>query len=869
MKSPFPSRFEIARGCSALVLTILLGGLPSQGLHAQGMTKVEIVNDTGFPDSEIYFRVVGYPTNSITPEVLPINSFTEIGETDPAMATMIPLSTLISNSYTNTFSLVSKDSGRTNTVYNILANAVSSGQLYFQYGGSPFVFTNGKTPSAGPSASNAPFRFSYAEFTIFNPTPAAGVNAIDISYVDKFGFPIRQEWYRGGRLMNLGSTHVSTKDLVSKFQDLTLNSAVFGFNQDELFPDWDYTNASSYTNFSGIVAPHDMSSDPSVFPYQSVSKYLNSLVTNNSHFVLNGNSPQNLRYYLGYDVSMSTNAEGWLVTMAYNPALASPVALSNFANTPSLIHYTNTITIPIPYVGASQWVGKSADSSTYFVNGAPPVDAGNTAVEKWMMGDVQSSLNAGFWGGVSSNSLNWYLIQSLVEPPGPFALAKGATNDGFYNPYCALIYETTDFYGYTYGERWTPNVLYAPYPGDIIRLTLLPDSRLNSPVVPVPGGTDVSSNSVILSWLPIEGASGYKISTLLPLGLPSTNIPAVTNGTNSYTVTNLQAGLPYTFSVQATGTSSNGNPLLSDFRPVSAKTLGPVPTNSVSGSFTMMQIALSAGADPFGQIGKIRLNGVDYFASNNFQTNSIPPRWLVDPGSHAYPVAVYDTNDTVVFYDWVLFDIAPGTPGTNGTTNSAISNIYLPGITTPFPSPTIFIPSNSTNNTFQVSTGAPSFQVTYSYALDGVFQPSTSATPAGSNYTDWISQYYTTSPDNLPTSDPDGDTSNNLLEYFQARLPNAPDIDGAIGSEFAANTNTNTLSTNFGVLDYSYRQSTLENELISEVSWSSTMATGNWQSAGLNFLTNAPGGAGYNFPTWRMSPVRNSNVFLNIDVILP
>ena len=832
-----------------------LGLLPTTG-YSQGATTLEIVNDSGIPDAQLYFRVVGYPTNGLT-TMTPTTYFTTIGEANPANATMVPLNSMATTNYLAPYSSVSTSSGNTNTVYSIQINSIASGQIYFQYGGTPFVFTNGTTPGAGPFGSNA-FRYDYAEFTIFSTN--GGNNAMDVTYVDKFGFPIRQEWFRGSQLMNSGSTHLSTKDMVQQFQALGLNPAVYGVNTNGLISNWQYVNANSYTNFARIVAPQDMfpASTPYAFPYPSVSRYLSALASGPITYKLNGNSPHGGYTYQDYTVSLSTTSTGWLVTMA--PGANS---LNTWGNNTA---YTNTITIPISAEGATQWVAKSSSADTYLVNGAAPVDAATTALELWMMGDVQTALNTGFWGGSSSDSLNWYLQQAVVPTPTPFGGASGA-NLGYYNAFSAILYNFTDFYGYTYGERFTPNVLYNPMPGDRLRITILPDDRLNSPVVAVPTGGNVGSNSITLNWPAIPGATGYQISTIAPAGIPQTNI-----STTNYTASNLTPGWPYTFLVQATATAGNGNPLVSDGRPVSVKTLGPIPTTSVTGNLSMIQLAISM-SDPFHQISKVTFNGVDYLGSNNFQTNGIPPRWVVGAGSQAYPIAAYDTNSQIVFYDWITFDVAPGTLSISGNnTNSSISNAVMRGITTPYPTAQILIPGDSANQFFTSMT-APAAQLTFTLALDGTFKPSSTVAAGGTNnYANWIAQYYTSSPADFPNSDPDGDSSTNLDEYFQGRNPSNADNPGAQTVSFTPNTNPATVLANFGTATYTFQKSSNAADTIQSLTWASSTNSSNkwdWKTTGLNFVRNDPGGAGYYFPVYQISPVTTSNVFFQLKPILP
>ena len=826
----------------------------------QANVQLQIVNDTGIPDKELYFRVVGDLTNGVTGAMTPMGAFTAIGETNPNNATSVPLSYLATNSVAPLFPLVSKASGNTNTVYTVLVDSIASGQIVFQSGGTPFVYTNSATPSAAPT-NTANYRFGYAEFTIFSTN--GGNNAIDVTYVNAFGYPMTLEWFTDTattNLVNSGSVHLSTGDLVQKFADLTLDQAVYGYNSTNVFSGWNYTGPSSYADFARIIGPESMfpASTPSVFPYPSVSRYLNYLADNSITFSHNINSLQGNQYYVGYEVSLARTDSGWEIKMEYKSATASPEALAYFSSQSGASQYTDTIRVPIPLEGASQWVANSAASSPYSVNGTnSPV---NGTLEKWVIGDVMTALNTGFWGSSSTNSVNWYLQNSLIPVPGPFELA-GDTNSGFYNPYSSIIYAYTDFYGFTYGERFTPNVLFTPGPGQVVRVTLLPDGRLNSPEVTT---SNVSSNSVTLNWPSVPGANGYVVTTLRPQGIPSTNLPV---GTTNYAATGLSPGLPYTFSVQATGTNtSTAQPLLSQYRPVSAITLGDINTTVPASDFTAVQLGPAAN-DPYGQIASLTINGTSYPLSNGQfnTTNNLPPIVTAKEGHNAYPMAMYAKNGDLVYYDWLEFDIV-----TSDQTNASLINALSHGLSS-IPAVDI-ITAGAGSNQFRAGTNAPSpVKVSPTLYLSTPFQPSQAALPGGqNNYAVWISQFYNASPANFPDSDPDEDGSSNLMEYFQARNPGASDYAGSQSVAFAPNTNAATLGTSFGTLTFSHRMTTTPNELAYTPYYSTNLvANTTWTDLSPNLVTNAPGGTNYTLPTYQINPVTNSNVFFQFDVTLP
>ncbi len=232
-------------------------------------------------------------------------------------------------------------------------------------------------------------------------------------------------------------------------------------------------------------------------------------------------------------------------------------------------NYTNTITVPISNTNASQYVyGAPVGPNRYATNGVNVVTNVGPSynVEVWMIGDALSALNFGFWSGkYGTNSVGWF---SPVEWTSfPFGSARPAQDD-YYNLYAALIYDYSDPCSFVFSERITPDVLMAPANGDRVRITILPDDRLDSPVVLTPATNAITTNSITLNWSPVSGATGYVVNVLRPWGIPSTNL---LNSATNYTVTNLKPGAPYLLSVQATGTGQ-GNTIITPARAISATT---------------------------------------------------------------------------------------------------------------------------------------------------------------------------------------------------------------------------------------------------------------------------------------------------------
>lgn len=636
---------------------------------ASAQVTIEIVNDSGQPDTNVFIKAPGKYADSDPAHIpiTPTNLFVDISNTNPPNPDSVRLSDL-----TPVSQRVSAISGRTNNVYAVQADYIASGSIYFTFG-RPFSFTNGLQPSPPPDSAGNAFRYDYAELSI-SDTNAAN-NAVDVTYVDKFGIPLQMEWFNNSNLVAGSYVYASTKTLVERFSDAGFGPAVFSLETNNIAPGWSYSGPDSYTNFARILSPQKVSgTNASVAPYPAITNYLNSLVGESNAFWLNGASPQGGFYYVGYQASLGEVSGGWQVTLAQTTNLPAFNSITGVA-------YTNTITFVISNANASQYVyGAPVGPNFYSVNGVLVTTdtSGTYPVETWMIGDVLSAINYGFWGGrYGTNSADWY---SIVEWTSfPFGSAR-QTVDGYYNPYAALIYNNADPYSFAFSERITPDVLLSPTNGDVIRITILPDDRLDSPIVQAPA--NITSNSITLNWGPVPGATGYKVNVLRPLGLPSA---MVSSNASSYTLTGLQPGTPYFMSVQAMGTA-NGNSIITPARPVSATTAGAfIPTN---GNLTTIQISFGA-SDPYYQLGSVYINGTELSRTDWVSGGVV--FCSASQGTNQLPVTVLSQSGQVIFNDWLQFVLAPPfeftSIGTNDsgasysfpTTNSAISDIFLAG----------------------------------------------------------------------------------------------------------------------------------------------------------------------------------------------
>jgi hypothetical protein len=693
--------------CNRVLLIgfILMTLIRPVSVHA-GQLTIQIVNDSGLADTNVYIMVPGATGATLNPQSLFVDKNT-------GTATSVALSTLATNSW-GTSTIVSPVSGNTNTVYSFQANYITSGGIYFIYN-HPFTFTNGITPSPAPGGGNggSGYRYDYAELSFLGGDVN---NDVDLTYVDKFGIPLQLEWFHGTNtaptnLVAGSYVYASTKTLANLFATSGFSNAVFsltnaGTATGDITPGWQYAAGTNpYASFARIVSPEKASgTGASVSPYPGVTNYLNFLSSN--PFTLNGASVQGgstvvtvseatytniittnfLYYYLGYQTTVVTNnLGGWTFTLTYNPNLvpasydlADIGAVSNVTTTSTPVGTNIVVNFPVPYqstisflipdtnttISSSAFIYGAPVGTNYSVNGTPVTNVTHPSysVEAWMIGDVLSAINFGFAGGIyGTNSEQWFSPKvAWTSYPYGWAQSPPYNNptNGYFNPYAGLMYYNADAYTFAFSERITPDVGLPAESGDVIRITLLPDDRLDSPNVSVPTNL-VTSNSITLNWNAIAGATGYQVNMLRPLEMPPTNITST-----SYTFNGLTAGTPYVMSVQAVGTQ-NGNPIITPARTISVTTAGDyLPVTN--GNLTAVQVSFSV-SDPFYQLGYVSLNGIQLFRTNSVNgapwltSNGIPARWLASAGTNQVPITVYGNNGNVLFNDWFTFTLTSNT----------------------------------------------------------------------------------------------------------------------------------------------------------------------------------------------------------------
>ena len=181
------------------------------------------------------------------------------------------------------------------------------------------------------------------------------------------------------------------------------------------------------------------------------------------------------------------------------------------------------------------------------------------SVYGYIQADVLAALNFGYMNGKWDQTQNngnglstaWF---GLPPVPYPFGQARAA-NDGHYNPWAAMMYNHSDAYGFAFSDRpgrVSPDIPL-PTDGGTLRIWILPDSRLDAPLVQV---IETGQQHVKLRWPRVAGAHHYTVTWSPPLEQAAVVIdqPAQGSAFVDYKIENLHPGTPYTVSVGAIAT---------------------------------------------------------------------------------------------------------------------------------------------------------------------------------------------------------------------------------------------------------------------------------------------------------------------------
>ena len=418
--------------------------------------------------------------------------------------------------------------------------------------------------------------------------------------------------------------------------------------------------------------------------------------------------------------------------------------------------------------------------------------------------DALAAINFGYVNGrYGSSSVTWY---GAAPTAFPFGLAR-ATNDGYYNPWAAILYNNSDAYGFAFSDRSGPSPLMGLQAGQTMRITLLPDARLDSPK---PYVADVQPTSMEIEWQAVPNATGYLITVLAPSGISPINVSAQV-GINRFPLSGLNQATPYTFTVAATGTA-NSNPLVSPAQPVQGSTTGSRAT--VTGA---VQFNMAMSWSPPTTIASPPAVSFDN-QTLTYQSNT---QWLnnglnatlsgVTGSANQYVMTLQDANQQVIFTNIITatFSLVAGS-----MTNFTVAEGTLFGNAQPLtPSP----PAAS-----YVSNGGSGQALTLVVPFNPI--PQKAFAPAlvpGVGYNQWVSGFSGLA-NAAPAAAPQNDGISNLQKYFQG-------LDPLVAGPF----DTSAVDVTIDQLVFRYRKSKSITGVTPQVEWSADLLT--WQTSDVTF----------------------------------
>jgi hypothetical protein len=556
-------------------LALLATGLSFAATAAGGISlTVQVVNDSDKADADVYLLLTGQPLK-IDDSVFPIDvSGIAVADSTGGHEENPPVDAQALNSMTDTNQTVtSQFTGKIRPIYEFEITTLASGVLFVSYD-QPITWSR-----AAPTPKEK-FRFDKMEVTYDERIDKVA----DLTTIDFFGIPMQMEDFSdlsGDLSRNAVMTfYTSSATLAESLDDLVGSPGGPAVFRDTKGNPWDPAK-DDFTNFARMLAPGYISStkgNGSPAPYPSFDGYLDSLLKADYTFVDSGRANGSVYHYTGSIASdgKDDGKNGYIITLRGTTDPQPPDPLPDDA----------TITIFLPNGNAKE--AKQGVNLDHFIYGAvlsydsfslsdwtPTEDDFNlhapNSVYGWIVADVLSGLNFGYLNGKYGDDVtDWYKVPPTAFPFG----GARTTNDGFYNPWAALVYNNSDSYGFAFSDRSGPSPGMPLQNGDTLRITILPDHRLDAPQVSV---TDAATDELSVSWPAVDNATDYEIELMPPY--PAQKIPVMASpGAESYTHTfpDLEKGTRYTISVVAIGEGDSNNPVQSVAIPVKGATLGDV-----------------------------------------------------------------------------------------------------------------------------------------------------------------------------------------------------------------------------------------------------------------------------------------------------
>lgn len=419
--------------------------------------------------------------------------------------------------------------------------------------------------------------------------------------------------------------------------------------------------------------------------------------------------------------------------------------------------------------------------------------------------DAFAGINFGYMNGRhGTKGPVWY---GTAPTAFPFGRAR-LTNDGYYNPWAALFYNFSDAYSFAFSDRSGPSPLMDFQAGQTLRITILPDVRLDSPR---PYVTQANVDSLEIAWPEVTGASQYLITVLAPTDVLPQTIAAVP-GINGCTISGLKLGTPYTFTVAAQATSSNGSPLITPAQPVQCSTAGTAltpPNTSISFDVSMgwapPDYILARGA-PTVTFNNGTTGTTLTYSGGQWLYNNLNAPFTGKAGKTEYVMTVNDGAGNLLFTNIIAVELA----GT--ATSFTVTKAALYGNSNPVSQASPSAPPYTIKNPLTLGI---SFAPIPLKSFDPVLRP-------GKTYAEWAAGYPSLGAAGGVNDDPDHDGLSNLQEYFQGTNPEIPGL-----------FKTDAVDLIGDQLVLHFRKSKSLSGVFAQAEWSTDLQT--WQTTGVTY----------------------------------
>lgn len=524
---------------------------------------VLLVNDSEVDDEDVYILLSANGDVQVE---------TDCGNGTGELSILKPIGTL-----------KSPVTGKTNKVYAFNPRKVDSGRLWISY----------KQPLTYKKGDNAPTSLENVRYDKMELGYTVGKNDdigyFDLTSVDFFGIPLQMEVMADkGDLspFRTATFYTSTTTLLKSLYELdpTEMDKAFYAKGSTADPGW-IPGTHSMEHFLRVMSPLTLASEVpkdggafSAVPYPSFRNYLTSLVNNGVAVSFKGENGVDSGTPTKWDYQCSISSdgnEGFVVTCKPKSAMVnSPMGTIGDKKYPDQkLPSDLAVNMPLTEKYLDQFVyGVPANSFSVKNLDCYLRPYADNSVYADIAGNFLAALSFGYVNGrYGTNGTSWFDVLPGYAPYG----AARRSEDGYYNPYAAVLYNLSDSYSFSISDRLkVGNPLLTTSPQKpYMRVTILPDDRLNAPQnVRVTGS---SNDTLTVEWdkLSADAASGFHLDGYevtaadgsvdvvsphkpFPMNVtPSQTVVNVDASKHSATLTGLNPGTCYKVTVAAVGHS--------------------------------------------------------------------------------------------------------------------------------------------------------------------------------------------------------------------------------------------------------------------------------------------------------------------------